>query len=387
MCASPFKLFRDGPPPPRVVLLPDALFFSRSLPVAPQAAGADSAADVGVQIELALEAVAPFPLPHLYYGYYWVPGSDHALAFASYRRRFTAEQTEAWGGAELVLPAFASVLGAALEPATTVVLPSPEGITAVHWGQGPVPSRVLFTPLAAEATEEERAKAREDLLRRFESKTVVELPGAPEPEAGARDGSIAFRSGQVLSRFTAAAAAALDVRDKTELAALRRARGRDLILWRVGVGCGAAFLLLLLGEMALFAGGLWQETRRVQYKAQAPTVDRIIANDEVAHRIEDLSTKRRLPLEMLSVMHLQKPSPDIVFLRTETSDSDIYTISVVAQTPNAAEIDVYRDKLQALPSCQSVTIKPGTSRQNFTEFTILMTFKPGTIQPGTWPTS
>jgi hypothetical protein len=250
-----------------------------------------------------------------------------------------------------------------------------------------VPSRVIFAPLAAEATDEERAKAREDLLRRFESKAVVELAGAPAPEAGARDGSIAFRSGEVRSHFSAAAAAALDVRDKDELAALRRARRRDLALWRVGVACGAAFLLLLLGELALFAGGLWQETRRVQYKAQAPTVDRIIAADEVAHKIEDLSTKRRLPLEMLSVMHLQKPSSDIVFLRTETSDTDIYSLSVVAQTPNAAEIDVYRDKLQALPSCQSVTIKPGTSRQNFTEFTIVMTFKPGTIQPGTLPST
>src|SRR5579871_1864848 len=103
MCASPLKLFTEGPPPPRVALLPDALFFSRAVGVASEAVDAAQRwADVSAQVELAFETLAPFPLSQLFYGHFWADGSTQALAFAAYRRRFTAEQTDAWADAELV---------------------------------------------------------------------------------------------------------------------------------------------------------------------------------------------------------------------------------------------------------------------------------------------
>ena len=52
-----------------------------------------------------------------------------------------------------------------LEPATTVVLSSPEGLTAVHWETGPVPADVWFQPIPPEATDEERAQARADIRK------------------------------------------------------------------------------------------------------------------------------------------------------------------------------------------------------------------------------
>ena len=114
MKSSFLDTLRAGPPPPNVVLLPDAHFFTRSVPVTDGATAAEAAA----QVELALEAISPFPLAQLYYGWFWMPGANHAFVFASYRRRFTSEQSGAWAGAELVLPAFAALLGAPIEPAT-----------------------------------------------------------------------------------------------------------------------------------------------------------------------------------------------------------------------------------------------------------------------------
>src|ERR1041384_3870408 len=118
MCASLINFLRAGPPPPKVVLLPDGMFFTRTLPVA---AGA-TAAEVAGQVELALEALSPFPLTQLYYGHFWKPGTDRAFAFAAYRRRFTTDQSTAWGSADLVLPTFASLFGAEVAPATTALL-------------------------------------------------------------------------------------------------------------------------------------------------------------------------------------------------------------------------------------------------------------------------
>jgi len=373
-----------------VALLPDNLFFSRSLPVsrdgAADASGAP-AAGIGAQVELALEAVAPFPLAQLYYGYFWAPGSDRALAFASYRRRFTVEQTDSWDGAELVIPAFATLLGAPLGPATTVILPSPGGLTAIYWGHGPVPTRVVFLAIAAEATDEERAKQRDALLRSFETKTLIELAEPPVTEASERDGTFQFRAGELISRFDSAAAAALDVRDKDELAALRRARRRDVIFWRVGVACVIAFLLLAVGEVALVGGGLWQKARRTRLTAQAPMVEKITSADEIAHKIEDLRDKRLLPLEMLTLVDQQRPSANIRFTQAQASIVDRYTLSVRAETPNPAEIDQFHDKLQALPACQSVTVKTNTSNDKNTIFTLSITFKPDSLQPAPLPPS
>jgi hypothetical protein len=85
MCASPLSFLRSGPPPPKVALLRDAVFFSRAVAVPAGATRAEVVSLVG----LALEGLSPFPLAQLYYGYFWPEGATQVLAYASYRRRFT----------------------------------------------------------------------------------------------------------------------------------------------------------------------------------------------------------------------------------------------------------------------------------------------------------
>src|SRR5471030_2781090 len=136
MTAKLLDFIKSGPPAPRVVLLPDHRFFVRLVPVADAA----TPADVAAQVDLALETLSPFPPAQLYHGYYWIPGAAQALVFASYRKRFTMEQAAEWKQAELVAPAFAAFLGVEHEPATTLLFPSAEGLTAVYWESGPVPA-------------------------------------------------------------------------------------------------------------------------------------------------------------------------------------------------------------------------------------------------------
>ena len=70
------------------------------------------------------------------------------------------------------------------------------------------------------------------------------------------------------SQISTAATVALDVRDKADLAAFRSARKRDVILWRVALGCAAAFALLLVGELALVGGKEWQKVRVAKQNAR-----------------------------------------------------------------------------------------------------------------------
>jgi hypothetical protein len=52
-------------------MLPDALFFTPSVPITKGASQAEAAA----QVELALESLSPFPLAQLYYGWFWLAGA------------------------------------------------------------------------------------------------------------------------------------------------------------------------------------------------------------------------------------------------------------------------------------------------------------------------
>jgi len=383
MSVSPFKFFRAGPPPPRVVLLPDALFFARTVPVPADAApgkGDGPPAEVAAQVELALEAVSPFPLSQLYHGFFWVPGSAHALVFAAYRRRFTAEQMAEWEGADVVLPAFAALLGGAVTPATTVVLSAPEGLTALHWESGPVPDRIAYQPLAPEAPDEERDRARTALLRSLGgSKTIIDLSAPPQAEASRSDRERIFRSGDFVSRLPAGAAPALDVRDRDDLTALRRAQRRDLLIWRVGVGCVLAFAAMALGEVALIGGGMWQRTLLKVIRKQTPVVDSIITAQALATKIQDLSSNRLLPLEMISIVDPRKAGTTIEFLTASTDD--LNKLTVKAQTTNAGEISSYRNTLAALPACENVEVTDTVMQNNIATFTLVVTFKPGALKP------
>jgi len=382
MCASLIDFMRAGPPPPRVAVLPDAVFFSRTIPVA---AGATTAEVVG-QVGLALEALSPFPLAQLYFGYYMPPGAGQALAFAAYRRRFTAEQLEGWNGADLVLPAFAAMLGCDAQPATTLVLSAPDGLTAVHWEKGPVPSVVLHQPLKADATDDERAQARAALIRGAgEARTVLDAPSPPVPRPGRSDGETAFEAGALRSLLPPAVAGALDVRDKGDLDALARARRRDLLLWRTAIGCAAACLLFAAGELALAGAGLWQAARIAKVAAQRPTVARIVEEKDLAGRIDELSTKRLLPLEMISVvspeMAMPKNPPAIQFLRATASAASANTIEIDAQTSNAGEIAAYRTAIEQSPACDRVEIRDQRTQNNVVSFRLVVTFKPGALAP------
>lgn len=378
--AVSLKLPAPGAQAPKVALMPDGLFFVRSVAVPP----GSQPQEVASQVELALEGMSPFPLAHLFYGYHWVSGSDRALVFATYRRRFTPEQTAAWAGAELVIPAFAALLGAAPEPATTWVLASPEGLTAIHWAQGAVPSQVLFRPVPPGAPDEERARIRSELLRAFESRKIVDLQGPPVALPWHSDRERAFRCGELASTLPTPLCDAADIRDKDDLAGLRKARARGVLTWRILCGCAVAAVLMAIGELGILAGGLWVGTLRAKVHAQAPAVEQISNANTLANRIEDLSTKRLLPMEMVALVGAPSVRPDSIYFVSANS-RDRLTLTIEAKTGNASQIQVYHDNLQALPACDKVDFKLQPAQNNLTPFTIVVKFKPGFLKPATSP--
>ena len=373
MSLSSLKRFLPSPPPRQVVLLSDAHFFVRAVPVTEGAL----AADVAAQAELAVESLAPFPLAQLYYGHHWLPGADHAFIYAAYRKRFTADEVATWAGAEVVLPSFIAVLRKTElpKPATVLVVPGASGVTGLYFADASgVPTQVRVESLSAEATDADRAAAHDAVQAAFPEKFhVIDVGGEPQFDAASPQGEFVFRAGEREIHLDAADAAPLDVRDKDELAARRRAQARDLILWRTFVGAAAAIALAALLEIMLVGGSIWQKQRLALETRQKPVVDAIMTSQSLATRIEELSTKRLLPFEMLAIINTARPHA-IQFMRTVTSG--LYTLEVEAQTNSSADIDVFRSALNKLAGCEKAEVLDQRIRDGVSTFRLVVTFKP-----------
>ncbi len=373
---SSLKRFLPAPPERKVAILADAHFFVRSVPV-PEGA---LAPEVSGQVELALEMIAPFPLAQLYYGYKWKPGVTHALVFAAYRKRFTLDEVDGWAGAEAVLPAFVTLLKSAPASGTTVLLSGTDSLTAVHYGDASgVPTQVRVESLPTDATDSDRAAVR-DALHKSLGGTLqtVEISGPPKLDPGSPQGEFIFRAGDFAAQFSTDEIEPLDVRDKGELAVRRRSHARDIILWRTFVGCAAMIALAVFLELALIGSAFWQKQRLALIEKQTPVVNGIMTSQSLATRIDELSSKRLMPFEMLALLNAKRPHT-IQFMRTVTSG--LYTLEVRAQTNASGDIDVFRSALNQLPECEKVEVLDPASRDGVSTFRLLVTFKPSAFKP------
>jgi len=373
---SSLKRFLPVPPPRKVAILSPSHFFVRAVPVTEGAA----AAEVAGQVELALEVAAPFPLAQLYYGHHWKPGALHALVFAAYRKRFTVEEVENWSDAEIVLPSFATVLKDSPQPATALLLSAPDSLTGIYYGDASgVPTQVRVAPIPAEATEAERVALRDALLRSFAGTLhVIDLVGPPEFDPASDEGEFTFRAGDFSAHFDAEEIASFDVRDKADLAARRRAQVRDLILWRTFVGCAAAIALAAFLELALVGAAFWQKQRLAVVERQAPVVEAVMTSQSLATRIDELSSKRLMPFEMLALLNSKRPHA-IQFMRTVTSG--LLTLEIEAQTSSSGDIDVFRTALNQLPECAKAEVQDQRSRDGVSTFRLVVTFKADAFKP------
>jgi hypothetical protein len=361
----------------KAVLLPDHAFFVRVVPVPPGI----QPAEIPGQVEMALEGMSPFAIPQLCYGYFCPPGASRVLVYAAYRRRFTVADAEQWTDADAVLPAFAACLGIAPAKPLALLVNGADFVTAIGWdGSDAVPAMVQTRAVAADASPEERAAVQAELaaqLKDFPAPVEITAPTASTSRIG--DDDLRFAIGSLTSRFETAQLDALDVRDKDALAARRRDRTRDGYLWLAFLACAAAIALAAVLELGIAGGRLWLKSRALQIAGQAPTVQEIETKHTLANRIEELSVKRLLPLEMITVVGEKLPGTNIQFLRTVTRG--LYVLEIDCRTNATTDISTYQAALTRLPACEKVEVGRTRDDKGITAFTLIVTFKPAALRP------
>ena len=369
---SPFTRAFTGPKPQEAAMLPGNRFFVRRLSV--------EGDDVPGQVNLALEAISPFPLEQMLVGFVTSADGKQVLAYAAHRRRFTAEESFAWPEDCQVVPEFLALCGHRPAADGIVVHRGNERLTALAWKAGvELPAAIVVAELAdtEEAGIAREAAARADLA----TDTPV------ENLAGALIGAIVegdlILKGEFEGSFTIPKKGLddSDIRDSDFLAERRKKERLNLILWNAARVGAAVLVLSLLFDIAGFVVGLRKDSLEVANEARRPLVEDIEASQGITARILELGVKRLLPMEMLALVNEKRPATvEFTHIHCEIKKAKDSTIAkpmmtVDAKTPNAGDISDFLKAVQAMPEVEAATNSEPRVRETSTTFRIEITFR------------
>ena len=365
------RLFKDAKPQ-EAAMLPGNRFFVRRLTVEGE--------DVPGQVNLALEAISPFPLEQMLVGFVTSADGKQVLAYAAHRRRFTAEESFAWPEDCQVVPEFFALCGHRPTADAIIVHRGDERLTALAWKAGDeLPLAIVVAELA---DADEAGIAREAAAR-------ADLPAdvAVENVTGAISGSIVEgdlvlkREGNGTFTIPKKGLDDSDIRDSDFLAERRKKERLNLILWNAARLGAAVIVVSLILDLAGMVVGMRSSSLEAANEARRPVVEDIEASQAITSRILELGVKRLLPIEMLALVNEKRPATvEFTNIQCELKKAKDSTIAkpmmtVDAKTPNAGDISDFLKAVQAMPEVEAATNSEPRVRETSTTFRIEITFK------------
>ena len=365
------RLFKDAKPQ-EAAMLPGNRFFVRRLSV--------EGDDVPGQVNLALEAISPFPLEQMLVGFVTSADGKQVLAYAAHRRRFTAEESFAWPEDCQVVPEFLALCGHRPAADGIVVHRNDERLTALAWKAGDaLPAAIVVAELA---DTDEAAIAREAATR---ADLAAETP--VENVTGVLAGAIVegdlILKGEFEGTFTIPQKGLddSDIRDSDFLAERRKKERLNLILWNAARLGAAVLVVSLLLDIAGGVVGMRRASLEVANEARRPLVEDIEASQAITSRILELGVKRLLPIEMLALVNEKRPATvEFTNIQCEIKKAKDSTIAkpvmtVDAKTPNAGDISDFLKAVQAMPEVEAATNSEPRVRETSTTFRLEIIFK------------
>lgn len=338
------------------------------------------APEVAAFVALQLEQLAPFPLDQLYHGHARAADGSAAFVYAAYRRRFPAEQADAWRAAVFVLPDFAAILRRKFAQATVVTLRSATALTALRFEAGKeLPAQVAARPLNADAPPDVVAVVRERVLALVGGNAAQTLAYRLTRPPQHRAQGLTF----VLEPDGAGAAAetvvptsecwAMDVRDPEFVAQQRRRLGFDVVLWRVVQGAAAVLALLLLAEIALLAGRGYTTWLASRVTARVATVESIEEKNSLALSLEDFGQRGAQVFDMLGAIETARLGSIVLTSATAEGRNQLLIEGTAA---SLADYNAYLGALRAAAAVADVQEQEPPRTRETTTFAVNVAFRP-----------
>lgn len=345
----------DSPEREDLCLLPGHLFFVEGIAL-PEGLTEE---EIPSFAELSLEAIAPFPIEQLNWGYLCDTEHERLLYFATHQDRVRQAGYKDLESYTWVLPDFLALHG--LNPGSgTCRLQSPKSETSVHFENSPrVPETVTAAP--RDDTAPESADAYQ--LRTAEvneSQEVTFTLSAPDSEAShtvSLDPEILW---------------AADVRPAVFKTNERRARklSAHLLQGFKYAACFAAFLVAV--ELILLTCNLWLNIRENKVERQSTPVATIQEQQALSVKLERVFENQLRPVAALDLISELRPTKNIYFNETSTEENNRITIEGEADSVNA--LNNYIDLLKASGQLDLLSEPKTLTRSGDTTFSVELSY-------------
>ena len=351
-------------------LLPGNRFFVRLIELEPD--------NIASQVSLAIETVSPFPSEQMLMGYVTSADNKWALAYAAHRRRFTPEESFAWPDDCQVVPEFLALLGQRPEKGGILVHEGEDLLTALAWNENqPLPKCVLVVD-------------KKDSSVALLTKEIIERTGLPsttpvitttgELSSDRNDSQLILNCNKGKPfQLSSNQLDNADIRDADFLSTRRKKERVNKLLWntaRVAVGI---IVLSFVFEISAFLINWRSNNLRLINESRQSAVQEIESAQAISARITDMNTKAPLPLEMLAVANEYRPAT-VDFQRVSCKNNT--QLEIEARTTNASDVYAFEKSLKERSEISFVATKDMRARDNFTTFSVTITFKPDALRKG-----
>ncbi|WP_191615577.1 hypothetical protein [Pelagicoccus enzymogenes] len=337
---------------------------------------------------LELEALSPFPLDHLHYGYRLDKAGRFAFVFAAYKRRFEKVDQAAWKRGDAVLPDFLLALHAAARSEEGLVLVTEKSFAAFSFDDSSeLPASFYAEARQLDAEEGEEVPSLKSQLNRFESIAKSRLGISrlriwyANTEAkwigqtawfGAVDSS---ESPVARADFSRSQLWKADLRDPEQIELAQKEERQNAILWK-GLGALAALVaLILLGEVYWGASSAYLSYRNSKIAERTPLVEEIQGLQSTSNTLRGFLESDLQPFEMIEALLPMQQHPDIIYRKFETEGPDVLVID--ARANNQTQVTEFKKRLDRFDKISSVELSKQVNKPTGSTFTATIRFKFG----------
>ena len=349
-----------------VLVLPAEYFFIEKVEV-PTAL---SPAELSDFAELSMEAVAPFPLDQLRWGYSSAPDGQHLLIYAALNDRIKLAGHPELESYTWVIPDFTTLNGARFTRDTEVVLEGEHYTTGFLLPSGGgLPENIRSLPQGS------------DLFRNTGQSIHLKLLPVELSEQGIPTFKFETLGKETFDGLWSplepeeAALWNADIRPNNFKTVERSARRTTSLVTRI-MGYAAIFtIVLVMLEGLLIAGDFWLGTRRAKIDEQATSVRRIEDKHSLLNKLDQVAQNELRPIAMLNAaneIRLTLGKTGIEYDETIIERSNRLTIEGKANTIN--ELNVYTDSLSQSGKFQLVGEPKYITRDSKTSFTVTLDY-------------
>lgn len=374
-----------------VLVLPAEYFFVEQVEV-PSALAAGELADFA---ELSMEAIAPFPLEQLRWGFLTAPDGQTILIYAALRDRLKRAGHDELETYTWVLPDFATLHGARFSHDVEVALEGEAFDTCLlHPAGEALPTNIrssshnspadgppkgsqirMSAPIGAEQAETTPAApaAGQSIRLRLLPVELTEK-GTPvfEFETIGEESVSGHWSPLKPDEATLWQA---DIRPAAYKSVERSARRTTALITRI-MGYAALFaLFLILLEALLFGGQFLLGTRTAKLDAQATNVRRIEDKQSLMNKLEQVAQNELRPIAILEAanqIRISLGSTGIEYDEVVIEDGNRITIEGKSNTIN--ELNAYTESLRKSGNFELIDTPKSITRSGKTTFTVSLDY-------------